>query len=46
MFENVISIPKKNKRKIKEKNIKDFEIDTTHYKVKSPKIIKTIDIKF
>lgn len=32
--------------KSKRSSVKDFRIDTSHYKSNGPRIIKTIDIKF
>ena len=32
--------------KSKKNSVKDFKIDTSHYKSNGPRIIKTIDIKF
>ena len=36
-----VTIPKPKKY-----SVKDFKIDTSHYKSNGPRIIKTIDIKF
>ena len=46
MSRDIIDIPIKPPSKIEKKSINDFEIDTSHYKVKGPKIIKTIDIDY
>ena len=43
---NVIDLYKYKNAKHEKKSIKDFHIDTSHYKSNSPKIIKVIDIKF
>ena len=46
MENNIINLPKKPKLKREKKSINDFQIDISHYKVKGPKVVKTIDIEY